>query len=134
YVELVGSEHRHVPKLPRCSINAPRRHVPGEQFCPNRFRPRQCVCVCRERHWRHSVLHVATAAAIAKHRKGIVVVGVFRRDGLVRCQLRSTDKQNSDDARTEQETAMVAHGYRLSRTDATRLFSAAVNAAWAASI
>jgi hypothetical protein len=72
---------------------------------------------------------VATAAAIAKHRKGIVVVGVFRRDGLVRCRLRSTDKQNSDDARTEQEAAMVAHGYWLSRTDATRLFSAAVNAA-----
>src|SRR5439155_15326653 len=65
-------------------FGVPRRHVRGDELGADRLGPRERFLVGHQRHRRDTTTDVALRAALLQDRKHVVVVGVLRRDRLVR--------------------------------------------------
>jgi hypothetical protein len=83
-VDLFRRQGVRALQIAEALVGVPRRHVPGDELGANRFGPRKRVVVGHQRHRRHAAGHVAAGAAVAQDREDVVVVGVLRRDRLVR--------------------------------------------------
>ena len=82
-VQLPGGERLRILEPVTWVLDAPRRHMTGDELGADRFSPRDGILVGQERHRRHAAGHVAPAASIADDRKDVFVVGVGRGDGFV---------------------------------------------------
>ena len=91
-------------------VGCRRWHVRGHQLGADRLGPRERFLVGHERHRRDTARHVAARAALLEDREDVVVVGVLRRDRLVRFAALDGDGDDREHDRRACDGAPDAHG------------------------